>query len=56
VVIAVGEASEPFYLPIAAELARMIPGARLVRVPALRHDAPIASPDEVARLVRSVLG
>jgi pimeloyl-ACP methyl ester carboxylesterase len=55
VVIAVGAASDPFYLPIADRLARRIPAARLVVLPGLRHPAPITDSQPIAALVGEVL-
>lgn len=54
-VLATGELSAPFYHPIAAAVAARIPDARLVRLPGLRHPAPITDPDPIADLVRDLL-
>jgi pimeloyl-ACP methyl ester carboxylesterase len=55
VVLGTGDASEPFYAPIGAAVCDLIPGARLERLPGLRHFAPIVTPGPVARLIRSLL-
>ena len=43
-------ASEPFYMPIAAALRSRIPGARVEKLPGLRHFAPIMTAGPVAVL------
>jgi len=56
VVIASGDASEPFYAPIADALAARIgPRATRTRVPDLRHPAPITDPAVIAELVLPLL-
>lgn len=52
VIIATGEASEPFYAPIASRLVATVPGAQLARLPGVGHHAPITHPEAVAALVR----
>ena len=56
VTILTGSASEPFYAPIADELARRIPDARRVELIGLRHTAPIADPAPIVAAVREALG
>ena len=55
VVLVIGGASEPFYMPIADALAARIPGARHVTLPGLLHTAPITEPSPVAELLRGQL-
>jgi len=55
VVLGAGGASEPFYAPIAEAIRQMVPGARLERLPGLRHFAPIVSAGPVAELIRPLL-
>jgi O-succinylbenzoic acid--CoA ligase len=56
VTILTGSASEPFYGPIAEELARRIPGARHLDLDGLRHTSPITDATRVASAVRAALG
>jgi O-succinylbenzoic acid--CoA ligase len=56
VLILTGTASEPFYAPIAAALARRIPAARLRALEGLRHTSPITDPDTVVPAIRAGLG
>lgn len=53
VAILTGAASEPFYAPIADELARRIPGARRATLDGASHTAPITEPVPVAAAVRT---
>ncbi len=55
VTILTGAASESFYAPIADRLAARIPGASRVRLPGLRHTAPITDATLVADAVRAAL-
>jgi len=55
VTIATGEASEPFYRPIADTLAERIPGARRIHLPAMAHASPITDPAPFAAAIRSSL-
>lgn len=55
VTILTGGASEPFYRPIADELARRIPLARREDLSGLGHSAPITEPAAVAKAVRAAL-
>ncbi len=56
VVIASGDASEPFYAPIADALAARIgPRATRIRMPDLRHPAPITDPVVIAELAMPLL-
>jgi len=55
VTILTGDASDPFYAPLADALAVRIPGARRVQLPGLRHTAPITDPDAVAAAVRAAV-
>ena len=48
VTILSGDASEPFYRPIADSLAERIPGARHVHLPGMTHASPIIEPAPVA--------
>jgi pimeloyl-ACP methyl ester carboxylesterase len=50
-----GDASEPFYLPIAEALIRRIPGARHVHLPGLSHASPITDPAPIAEAVMDAL-
>ncbi len=50
-----GDASEPFYAPISDALALRIPGARRVRLPGLRHPAPITDASAVAAAMLALL-
>ncbi len=56
VLLLTGGDSEPFYAPIAAELARRIPGARLQALEGLRHPSPITDPPSVLAAIRDGLG
>ena len=55
VAILTGAASEPFYAPIADELARRIPGARRQALEGARHTSPIIEPTPVAAAIRACL-
>ena len=55
VVLVTGDASEPFYAPIADAAAASIPQARRVQLPGMKHDAPITRPDALAELIRDAL-
>ncbi len=55
VALLTGDASEPFYAPIADALALRIPGARRVRLPGLRHPAPITDAAAVAAAMLALL-
>jgi O-succinylbenzoic acid--CoA ligase len=55
VTILTGDASEPFYGPLADALAGRIPGARRVELAGLRHTAPITDPAALAAAVRAEL-
>jgi len=50
-----GDASEPFYRPIAEALIRRIPGARHVDLPAMSHASPITDPAPIAEVVMDAL-
>ena len=50
-----GDASEPFYRPIAEALANRIPGARHMRLPGLAHAASVTDPTPLADAVMAVL-
>jgi pimeloyl-ACP methyl ester carboxylesterase len=50
-----GGASDPFYAPVANELARRIPGALRATLDGLTHTAPIVRPNRVADAVRALL-
>ncbi|HEU0245293.1 MAG TPA: alpha/beta hydrolase, partial [Candidatus Limnocylindrales bacterium] len=52
VLLLTGTASEPFYAPIAAALARRIPGARRRALEGFRHTSPITDPTAVAAAIR----
>jgi O-succinylbenzoic acid--CoA ligase len=56
VVVASGDASDDFYVPLADAVAGRIPGARRLTLAGLSHGAPIADPAPFAELVRSELG
>ncbi len=49
--ILTGDASEPFYGPIADALVDHIEGSRRVRLPGMRHTSPITDPDLMADAV-----
>ncbi len=53
--ILTGDASEPFYRPIADALAGRIPGARRVHLPGMAHASPITEPGPIAAAIRSGL-
>ncbi len=53
--ILTGDASEPFYRPIAEALVGRIPGARHVRLPGMTHPSPITDPGPVAAAVIDAL-
>jgi pimeloyl-ACP methyl ester carboxylesterase len=53
--ILTGDASEPFYGPIANALVDHIEGSRRVRLPGMRHTSPITDPDRIADAVRIAL-
>ncbi|HEY5629140.1 MAG TPA: alpha/beta fold hydrolase, partial [Candidatus Limnocylindrales bacterium] len=55
VLLLTGGASDPFYAPVADELARRIPGARRATLSGLAHPAPINRPNRVAEAVRAFL-
>jgi O-succinylbenzoic acid--CoA ligase len=55
VTIITGGASQPFYAPIADELARRIPGARRIRLDGLAHSSPITDPSSVVDAIVSSL-
>lgn len=55
VALLTGDASEPFYAPLADALAARIPGARRVRLAGLRHTSPIIEAGAVAEAVRAAL-
>lgn len=55
VVLVSGDASEPFYAPIADAVAASIPQARRVRLPGMTHDAPITRPGAFAELIHDAL-
>ncbi len=53
--IVTGDASEPFYSPIADALAARIAGARRVHLPGMTHASPITDPAPVADAIRAAL-
>jgi O-succinylbenzoic acid--CoA ligase len=55
VMLLTGDASQPFYRPIADALAARIPGARRVHLPGMAHASPITDPGPIAEAVRSAL-
>jgi O-succinylbenzoic acid--CoA ligase len=55
VTILTGDASEPFYRPIADALAARIPGARRIHLPDMAHASPITDPGPIAAAIRSSL-
>lgn len=50
-----GDASAPFYRPIAEALVDRIPGGQHVHLPAMTHAAPITDPAPIAEAVRAAL-
>ncbi|HKF85344.1 MAG TPA: alpha/beta fold hydrolase, partial [Candidatus Limnocylindrales bacterium] len=50
-----GGTSQPFYAPIADELARRIPGAARIRLDGLTHTTPITDPGAVADVILAAL-
>ena len=55
VTILSGDASEPFYRPIAEVLAERIPGALHVHLPRMTHASPITDPAPIAEAVMASL-
>jgi O-succinylbenzoic acid--CoA ligase len=55
VTILTGDASEPFYRPIAEALRERIPGSRHVPLPGLTHASPITDPAAVSAAVTAAL-
>ncbi len=55
VTIVTGDASEPFYRPIAKALVGRIPGARHVLLPGMTHASPISDPAPIARAILTAL-
>ena len=55
VAILTGDASEPFYAPIADTLASRIPGARRIGLPGATHTTAISDPAPVAAAIRHLL-
>jgi len=55
VTLVTGDASDPFYVPIADAVAAAIPQARRVRLAGLTHDAPITRPGAFAELIHEAL-
>jgi pimeloyl-ACP methyl ester carboxylesterase len=55
VTILTGDASEPFYGPIADALAAWIPGARQTHLPGMGHASPITESGPVADAIRAAL-
>ena len=55
VTILSGDASDPFYRPIAEALAERIPGARHVRLVGMTHASPITDPAPIAEAVSAAL-
>ncbi len=53
--ILTGDASEPFYRPIAEALTARIDGARHVGSPGMKHASPITEPVPVAAAIRTAL-
>ena len=53
--ILTGDASEPFYRPIADALAGRIPAARRAHLPGMAHASPITEPGPIAAAIRSGL-
>lgn len=55
VTILTGDASQPFYGPIADSLAALIPGARRSHLPRMAHASPITDPGPIADAVQYAL-
>jgi O-succinylbenzoic acid--CoA ligase len=55
VTIVTGDASQPFYRPIADALASRIPGTRRINIPGMAHASPITDPGPIAAAVRAAL-
>jgi O-succinylbenzoic acid--CoA ligase len=55
VTIATGDASQPFYRPIADSLATRIRGSRRMHLPGMAHASPITDPGPIADVVRAAL-
>ncbi|HEX6869367.1 MAG TPA: hypothetical protein VF119_11210, partial [Candidatus Limnocylindrales bacterium] len=55
VTILTGDASEPFYRPIADALAGRIHGAERDHVPGMAHASPITEPEPIAAAIRASL-
>ena len=55
VLLMTGGASDPFYTPVADELARRIPAALRDTLDGLAHPGPIVRPDRVAAAVAAFL-
>jgi pimeloyl-ACP methyl ester carboxylesterase len=55
VTIVTGDASQPFYRPIADALAARIPGTRRVHLPGMTHASPITDPSPIADVIRAAL-
>jgi acyl-CoA synthetase (AMP-forming)/AMP-acid ligase II/pimeloyl-ACP methyl ester carboxylesterase len=55
VLLLTGSASDPFYSPIADEIARRIPGVLRATLDGLAHPGPIVRPDRVAEAVSAFL-
>ena len=55
VLLLTGDASDPFYAPVADEVARRVPGALRATLEGLAHPAPITRPSPVADAVRAFL-
>ena len=53
--IVTGDASDPFYRPIADALVTHIPGARHVHLPRMTHASPITDPTPIAEAVTAAL-
>ncbi len=53
--IVTGDASDPFYRPIAGALVNHIPGARHVHLPRMTHASPITDPTPIAEAVTAAL-
>ncbi|MFL5643905.1 MAG: alpha/beta fold hydrolase [Chloroflexota bacterium] len=55
VTIVTGDASQPFYRPIADALADRMPGARRIHLPGMSHASPITDPGPIADVIRAAL-